>query len=510
MSPYDAGVVRGDAERWVGAVLEGRYVIDRPLGRGGMGAVFEGRHVGLGRRVAIKLLHPELARETEHVARFRREAKVVGALRHPHIVEVLDTSGDASEGPAYCVMELLEGPSLSAVLREVTELEPARAVRIARQVLSALAAAHAAGVVHRDIKPPNIVIVTGYDGSEVAKVVDFGVAHLTETLGYTRLTQTGQIIGTPTYMAPEQASGHVVDARSDVYAVGAVLFTALAGKPPFGRGSAFDVLPRVLTGDRPRLLEVAPQIDPSLAEIVERAMAVDPAVRFQSATDMERALADFATGVPSARAAPTIGQRPRNAADEQLRASMPMPRTVPAVARRERRLPTWIVATVVAIGMAIGGGAIAYVVRTRGGAGADASEPDRAAPAPVPAQPVRAAPAPPGVGAVEPGAMRASLVDIDVEDYDEETVEKEALKRMLAVNRCLRDLPPRPSASAAITGECGYSFDNERGRPSRSIDLPTEPEVAECFDRHLLRVWPGKIGEADVSRIRFTVQFEPR
>ncbi len=291
-----------------GRVLAGRYRVEGAISRGGMGSVYRGVHIDLGRRVAIKILHPELAGEAEHLVRFRREAEATARLRHPHIVEVTDIGTDTS-APPFLVMELLEGRSLSATLRPEGRLGTERAVRITLQLLSALSAAHAAGVVHRDIKPANVLLVTGYDGGEVAKLVDFGVAKLMESTGYTRLTATGQVIGTPRYMAAEQLLGEPVDGRTDLYAVGVLLYSMLAGLPPF-RGSGYaELVPAILAGDPVPLEMHRPDVSPALLEVVRRAMARHAEQRFADAGEMSTAIARATGAVVPAAGAAASGHR---------------------------------------------------------------------------------------------------------------------------------------------------------------------------------------------------------
>jgi serine/threonine-protein kinase len=273
-------------------VGDGRYHLDRALGQGGMGAVFAGVEVATGREVAIKLMHPGLAEEDTAMKRFQREAEVATRLNHPHVIDVIAAGGGKGE-PPFIAMELLEGASLSERLKKGESFTPERVVRIARQVLSAISAGHRIGVVHRDLKPGNVMLVPDGDGDgEIAKVVDYGVARLAMTEAMTQLTATGHVVGTPSYMAPEQAMGEPADARCDVYAVGAIMHRLLAGEPPYGRGKYVDLLKRMVVDERTRIHERVSGLG-RLADVIERALAHDPEGRYQSADEMNDALAEL-------------------------------------------------------------------------------------------------------------------------------------------------------------------------------------------------------------------------
>ncbi len=270
-----------------------------------MGEVHEAWDERLDRPVAVKLLRPELATEHELLSRFVQEAHATGALAHPHIVQVTDVSQPGS-GEPFIVMERLVGTPLSDVLLE-GRLEASRAVRLAIQILDALSAAHAIGIVHRDVKPDNIIVTRGYDGGEMVKLVDFGVAKVARGTSSNRLTQTGQVVGTPAFMAPEQLTAEVPDGRADVFAVGAVLYALLSGRPPFTGRDVEEISMKVLIGDLPPLADVA-EVDPDLAWIVMCALENDRADRFSSADAMCHALAVWASGErvgrPQRQAAP--------------------------------------------------------------------------------------------------------------------------------------------------------------------------------------------------------------
>jgi len=266
-----------------GDVIADKYVIERELGRGGMGAVFEVSHCTTGKRFAVKLLLPGLAGRGEAVSRFIREAQVVCRIEHPNVVEVYDVGQD--DGACYMVMELLRGESLAQRLKRVSKLDPLAACRILIPVARAVSAAHAVSVIHRDLKPDNIFLCRTQGGDEVPKVLDFGIAKLLkrpEGVAKT-LTAMGAIVGTPLYMAPEQISGQEVDARTDVYALGLVLYEMLVGSTPFISENYPALVLEILTGRvASRLSMDQPTLPRALIDIVEKAMARDPQTRFAS------------------------------------------------------------------------------------------------------------------------------------------------------------------------------------------------------------------------------------
>ncbi|HVY32035.1 MAG TPA: protein kinase [Polyangiaceae bacterium] len=312
-----------DRESWTGERLGGRYLVGRLLGAGGMGAVYEATREDLGQmRVAVKILHASLAADALLLARFRREAETVGQINHPNIVRILDFRAEPDE-PAYLVMELLDGVSLRQALGRHIDFSVERTVFIASQILAALAAVHRAQIIHRDIKPENVVLTCMSGLGDIVKLLDFGVAKQLGAIPGNTLTQTGTVLGTPTYMAPEHARGAAIDKRSDLYAVGTIMYEALAGAPPFTGDNYNALLFAIQKGEPTPLATLRSDLDPDLIQVIRRAMAVDPDERFQTAEEMADALGPWlrldapASAPPESAAAafaPTmvpVSKRPR-------------------------------------------------------------------------------------------------------------------------------------------------------------------------------------------------------
>jgi serine/threonine protein kinase len=297
----------------VGARL-GKYQIVRRLGVGGMGAVYEALHGEIGKRVAIKVLAPAVAAIPEARARFLLEAQLTSKVRHPHAVDVTDmgTEGDQT----YLVMELLDGEDLAARQERAGKMEVEELIDIMLPVCSAVSAAHAAGVIHRDIKPQNIFLARGVHGI-VAKVLDFGISKAQGGGPPQALTGTDAVIGTPYYLAPEQvADNRASSPASDQYAIGVVLYECLSGVRPFQADSLFLVLQAIVGGAHAPLSTHRPDVDPALAAVVRRAMDVDPSRRFPSVTMLARALWPFASERGQLLWSDTFGASPMETVDD--------------------------------------------------------------------------------------------------------------------------------------------------------------------------------------------------
>jgi serine/threonine-protein kinase len=291
--PRDATpLMRGEGaeDPLIGLILGDTYEVRRRLGEGGMGRVYEARHVRLGRRFAVKVLHQMFTGEREALARFRREATAAAAIGSPHVAQIVDVNA-TREGQPYLVYELLEGEDLGTLLDREGALPIARATRIARQVAQGLRAAHEAGVVHRDLKPENVMLVRDSEGGEFAKVLDFGIAKLSQE---DKLTRTGAVLGTPAYMAPEQArGGSAIDHRVDVYALGAMLYRAVTGRPAFSGEDAGRTLTSVIWDEPARPKTLRRDIPDALELVIQRAMAKDIDKRYHSMNELDAALIPF-------------------------------------------------------------------------------------------------------------------------------------------------------------------------------------------------------------------------
>ena len=275
-------------DKLVGKIFEKRYKILKPLGEGGMGAVFLGEHVVIGRQVAIKVLHSRLGESKDFAARFAREAVAAGRLDHPNCVPVTD-SGQLEDGTAYIVMELVKGVSLGSLLEDESVLEPVRALRIARDVLRGLGHAHKMGIVHRDVKPDNVMLTERDENPDFARVLDFGIAKLRDDdnkEGET-LTQAGMSVGTPSYLSPEQALGDEVDHRSDLYSCAVLIFEMLTGRPPFTAPNPVGILTKHASAPVPHLWDIEPSLidQTELDDLVQRGLAKVRDERFENAAD---------------------------------------------------------------------------------------------------------------------------------------------------------------------------------------------------------------------------------
>ncbi len=272
----------------LGAIIDQRYRVLRVLGEGGMGIVYEVEHVTLQRHFALKALRRDLGRMEDLSARFIQEAKAAAAVAHPNIVQIADF-GHLPTGEAYFVMELLDGVPLSNVLREHGRISPSRTIPVVRQVGEALGAAHAVGVIHRDLKPDNIQVCESVGGRQVVKVLDFGLA---KVAGASKLTRAGVVFGTPHYMSPEQAAGDPLDHRSDIYSLGVVMYEMLSGRVPFESDTFMGVLTKhmyVLPTPLSEVVETSAELG-EFDDIVLRCLQKKPEGRFATMGDLLNAL----------------------------------------------------------------------------------------------------------------------------------------------------------------------------------------------------------------------------
>lgn len=275
-------------KNYVGATLENKYRLTAKLGQGGMGSVYKGEHTVIGKTVAVKFLHTRFVGQKQVVQRFYREARAAAAIGHENIIDVVDV-GISQEGDPYLVMEYLEGESLADMLARVGPVSIEAACGVMEPALLALSAAHAKGIVHRDLKPDNIFLVFRDGGPPKVKLIDFGISKVAG--GADKLTRTGSVMGTPAYMAPEQARGDAdLDHRADVYAMGVILYEMLTGALPFPGDTFASIMARILTEKPLPPLEVRPDFPRVVEPIVMKALEKDPAARYQSAAELLAAL----------------------------------------------------------------------------------------------------------------------------------------------------------------------------------------------------------------------------
>ncbi len=287
-----------DDDQRCGSVVADKYRIERLIGRGGMGAVYEATNVSIGKRVALKFLDRDAAKDADAVARFQREAEAAGVVESAHIVHIFD-SGTSDDGRPFLVMELLSGEDLRAHLKREGRMPVADAIHVTGQVLRALARAHVAGIVHRDLKPDNVFLCRRDDDAMFVKIVDFGISKITRReITADTLTHKGMVLGTAFYMSPEQAQAHRdVDGRSDLFSVGAILFEMLAGRPPH-MGTVYEaVLIDICTQDAPDIRSLVPEVPEALAQVIARALRRERLARFQDANDFYDALAVASPGL---------------------------------------------------------------------------------------------------------------------------------------------------------------------------------------------------------------------
>ena len=297
------------------------YRLEQRVGRGGMGVVYRATHLRLGRTVALKVLAPEWSRDVSFRARFDEESRVAASIDHPNVVPVFD-AGETPDGLLYLAMRFVEGTDLGALIEEEGPLGCHRAAALIGGVADALDAAHAAGFVHRDIKPANVLLGPGPSGGEVAYLTDFGLTKL--IAGSAGFTQTGQVVGTPHYMSPEQIEGRRLDARSDVYSLACTLFHALTGHVPFRRDTAPAVMYAHAHEPPPLVTPERPELPSAFDDVIRRAMAKEPRRRYLSAGDLGRAAQQAA------------GDGARTPLERSVAAGEAAPVTSPPEDRRQR------------------------------------------------------------------------------------------------------------------------------------------------------------------------------
>ncbi len=350
-------------------ILNGQFKILQKIGTGGMGSVYKAAQTDMNREVAIKILHPKLAGRKDLTSRFRREARAMSQLTHPHTVKVFMYGELEDDGSLYIVMEMLEGKNLNQTVRREGPLAVERAIPILTSVCGALQEAHDIGIVHRDLKPENIFLCKQGGLTDYAKVLDFGLAKVTEAQmrpGSIILTQEGMVFGTPEFMSPEQAQGQTLDARSDIYSLAIILYEALTGKLPFHAKTPMEYIQKhvmqtpIPLGERVE----GKTFPPGLWEVIQKAIAKSPADRWQTATEFGEALMPFGAGSHSNSGLPSQPSFPpqddRNAEGAQAK-------TDEGSAPAGQQLPVGLLVGVAAVFLIVGVVAAILVMRFMAG-----------------------------------------------------------------------------------------------------------------------------------------------
>jgi serine/threonine-protein kinase len=397
LEPAGGSLPPGAPDPYIGTTFDHRYKIEQLLGEGGMGFVYLARHKVIGKKVAVKVLRSDLARDREILDRFMQEAQAASSIGNPHIIDISDF-GQLPDGSTYFVMEFLDGKSLSQVITDTPRMPVERICHIAAQMADGLAAAHAAGIVHRDLKPDNVFVIERGQDHDFVKILDFGIAKVS-TGASTKLTRAGAVFGTPHYMSPEQAAGAAIDHRTDVYSLGVMLYELAAGKLPFDADNFMGILTQhMYKAPVPiRALVPAPDCPPGLEAIIMKCLTKKPERRYQSMLDLG---ADLARLVRSEVPAAVTEMMARSGgfnvphdyfASHQQKAIVP---ATPSVPRRGWPRYVWVAGAATAIGLVT-----AIVVK---GSITDASQP------PAPSASAVAAPPPPSAAPVASASAAAS------------------------------------------------------------------------------------------------------
>jgi serine/threonine-protein kinase len=364
----------------IGSIIADRYHVIKKLGEGGMGRVYLAEQVKMGRMSAVKVMNRRLAQDPDAISRFNREAANASRISHQNVAQVYDF-GETSEGLIYLAMEFVEGEPLTDILRRSGALPPERAAEIVRQTAEALAVAHDMGIVHRDLKPDNIMITRARDGSDLVKVVDFGIAKAMNVEAQ-KVTRTGLVVGTPEYMSPEQIAGDPLDGRSDIYSLALVAFNILTGRLPFLSKTAQESVIMRLTEPPRRLAEIRPEIpwSDAVQAVMDRALQRDAALRYPSASEFGRALSAAVRAQPTSFPAnePSL---PATRVSERAEPRSPdAPAATPAAIPRQR-WPIAASAGAIVLVLLVIGALFAFSRKPSTASGTNGAEPAEQAPA---------------------------------------------------------------------------------------------------------------------------------
>jgi eukaryotic-like serine/threonine-protein kinase len=496
------------AESLVGSVVAGRYQVMRPLSRGGMAEIYVVRHVDLNRDFVLKRLGAQLADNADALARFRREAKAIAALRHRHVVEVVDWA-TLDDGAPAMILELLTGEDLAARIDRTGPLAWRDLWRIADQALSALAAAHKIGIVHRDLKPANLFLARDDSGEEQVKLLDFGLSKVRDPTA--ALTGENELMGTPEYMSPEQADGHAAAAgtATDVFAMGAILYEMATGRMAFGGGALGEVILRVQRAEPEPIATRRSDVPPELVALVKRMLAKDAAQRPRAVDEVRRELASIFAAAPAHSipppAAPDV---PRPAARQvpppaaQRRPITPAPRGEVVPKRRRARAAGAIVGALAAV--AVASAAIVLWTMKRGpdASATTTAQAATAAPSPLPpAARIEIRATPPGARLVLDGRAidGALLVPADAPPRTVRVSAPGYVDKDVAVDGhtpspLVVELAPVPAAPPPPTAPgARHAHAREHAAPSKAATDPPPPPSPDSSRP------PGKIGDGLIA-----------
>lgn len=509
---FEIDAAGGEKPLAPGFLIDDKYVIQRVLGQGGTGTVYEAEHTAIGHRVAIKVVHANRAGRPETLARFQREARICGTTRHPNIGQIYDV-GMLASGQPFMVLELHEGQSLYDVLSESILPIPA-IIEITLQLLSALAAIHHERVVHRDVKPDNAMLVRALNGDIVVKLVDFGISKvITTDIRERTLTREGSIVGSPDYMSPEQLRGLEVDARTDLYSVGVLLYESVTGRTPFDGPNLTDLMAAILRDPVRPARELRPDCPVELEALIHKALSRDPAERFQSAVDMARELehvrrvmrytpdpgiSELRKPMPRRTEQATRSRRPRRKPAGSAAPSAPdattAPQAPPAAVEttstlvaetlddtarltgKPKSAPLWIAAALL-------GASVVAAALWLGGR----SEAPEAPPAAHGASAVPASAAPPAHAAAPVALPSAAPLDAAIPEDDGAPSEASAQRARPKRERRAKSSAQEPASESADQGAQGPSVPELLREASSAFVLGQMPRAGELYEQVLSR-----------------------
>jgi serine/threonine-protein kinase len=452
-------------DAYLGKTIDGRYLVERKLGEGGMGVVYAGKHKVIDKKVAIKVLRGEMASDAELTERFLQEARAASAIGNPHIIDISDF-GQLPDGSTYFVMEMLEGKSLSQLLYDAKGPMPvSRITAIGKQIAQGLSAAHRAQIIHRDLKPDNVMLVSRGSDQDFVKILDFGIAKVGS--GTKKMTRAGSVFGTPHYMSPEQAAGATVDHRTDIYALGVILYEMASGKVPFDADNFMGILTQHMYKSPVPIRALQPEVDvpPGLDAIILKLLSKKPEARYQSMDELTADLQKLDDGLlPEAVQEMMARSGGFNVPADYFRSSA-MPAPVPATpALPKSRTPLYVAVAAVATVLGVG----AFIVMRGGNSHATTPPPPTTTAAsvapPVPTPPLPSAALIPVASAATP-AMHTILVSVTPADA--------------TITRDGQDLGTSPVALQLADGAIAALVVSKKGFKTANVPVDTsQPKVS--------------------------------